>query len=65
MGGNTDGQQWISVDDRYPHEANRDYLVYVNSQIHRRPRMFVAEYSEYGFDRSKVTHWMPLPEPPK
>lgn len=55
---------WVKYSERLPGQLNREYLVRVNSQIHSRPRMFVAEYNEYGFDRSKVTHWMPLPSCP-
>ncbi|OJT01195.1 DUF551 domain-containing protein [Marinobacter nauticus] len=60
-----EGDGWVSCSERLPEQLNQEYLVRVDSQIHSRPRMFVTEYNEYGFDRSKVTHWMPLPQPPK
>ncbi|WP_353059709.1 DUF551 domain-containing protein [Acinetobacter baumannii] len=25
----------------------------------------VTQFNKYGFNISNVTHWMPLPEPPK
>ena len=56
--------EWISVDDRYP-DNRADVLIY-------------AGYTEVGFlgndghwwddmgeyKITKVSHWMPLPEPP-
>ena len=59
-------QEWISVKDRLP-EMEQDVLVADNG--------FIAVWTFYGdywedshgwwqeFD--EVTHWMPLPEPPK
>ena len=59
-------QEWISVKDRLP-EKEQDVLVADNG--------FIAVWTFYGdywedshgwwqeFD--EVTHWMPLPEPPK
>lgn len=55
--------QWISVDDRLP-EFDTYILVFNGYQI-------VAEYLRNEFFRSGdncvygVTHWMPLPTPPK
>lgn len=65
--------EWISVDDRLP-EADGLFLVasrgavlmdYYDSAI---ARMYCSPIR--GFERSEpdlggVTHWMPLPEPPK
>lgn len=64
---------WISVKDRPP-EEEKLYLVFREEQ----PRMMVLEYNtekkEFGWTdyptcrwnkREGVTHWMPLPEPPK
>lgn len=60
-------QQWISVNDRLPERYN-NYLVYY-SEIDE------FEVIEYGYGSwvtpegdvpdYPVTHWMPLPEPPK
>lgn len=58
--------EWISVDDSFP-EPGEDVLVcnhwgdvdtdmvWINPDGKR----------EFYFDRTNVTHWMPLPEPPK
>ncbi len=56
---------WISVKDRLPEEDVR-VLVYINSE---------RSYTKIDTDRIKygkwirwykdVTHWQPLPEPPK
>ena len=55
--------EWIPVTERLP-EKSGDYLVfdacgnlYVN-EWHFLLRM-------WQFDDSRITHWMPLPEPPK
>ena len=57
---------WISVKDRLPEECNQ-YLV-----CHER-NMYLAWYSVSGrwyieeaiCEPGYITHWMPLPEPPK
>lgn len=58
-------QEWISVDEKLPDEDIR-VLVYINSD---------RSYTNIDTDRfskgtwvrwyKDVTHWMPLPEPPK
>ena len=54
---------WISVKDRLPNVAGW-YLVFYNGS-----KMQVAFFKgkKWPFDNyyHKVTHWMPLPEPPK
>ena len=56
-------QRWISVKDRLP-EAAGWYLVFYNGS-----QMQVAFFKgkKWPFDNHyhKVTHWMPLPKPPK
>ena len=56
-------QEWISVKDRLP-DADGDYLVW--NDYHK---AIVGHYWSKGrYFISKavtVTHWMPLPEPPK
>ena len=59
---------WISVEDRLP---EGDCLVFIQKDdVHP---MHTASYHPnvtiigglFAFDRDPVTHWMPLPEPPK
>ena len=60
--------EWISVDDRLP-EIGRDYLV--TDGIVCMVAAFRTQAGIWDFwtikwwDTSDVTHWMPLPEPPK
>jgi hypothetical protein len=60
-------QKWIPVSERLPKPIT-DVLSY------RGHRNLMQEdcvdkkgkwYSEYKYDGANVTHWMPLPEPPK
>lgn len=61
--------EWISVKDRLP-EDNTDVLVYHGSLISIYSYMGHNEWEDdYGYfsrtDDDGITHWMPLPEPPK
>lgn len=61
--------KWISVENLLP-EKGTEVLV-----VGRGPSkaiLFIAMYTTYGWDSCdecfeghRVTHWMPLPEPPK
>jgi len=58
---------WISVKDRLP-TLNSDYLVFANNSIH----IMIWDKHWHSFldldgplNHEDVTHWMPLPEPPK
>lgn len=61
--------KWISVKDRLPEHGKR-YLIYATSEGGKNHRITTAAYGGH-FALSgrcaywKVTHWMPLPEPPK
>lgn len=59
---------WISVKDRLP-EKQRNYLVYVppvyTNVVYFNGYEWVVDEEEYCFISSDITHWMPLPEPPK
>ena len=71
-------QEWISVDDRLP-ETEGDYLVWNKEQKRIEIRFFyrlppnypveshpeIREYFGNFADYKRITHWMPLPEPPK
>ena len=58
--------EWISVKDRLPKEDGKDVLTYRGED-----ELCIELYAQgYGFSfddmfQSDVTHWMPLPEPPK
>ena len=65
--------EWVSVADRLPPERGR-YIVYATIYFTNHEgkqgsfkMVCISQYSEWeGFDvAKKVTHWMPLPEPPK
>lgn len=65
--------KWISVEERLPKEGKFVLLQYAkntqNPTLHARNTMAVGRY-EYGMFLVegcpvKVTHWMPLPEPPE
>jgi hypothetical protein len=63
--------EWISVDEGLPGESHDTLLVAVVNEI---GKLFVDTDAFYldeqcfrfwgQSERSKVTHWMPLPEPP-
>jgi hypothetical protein len=59
--------EWISVKDRLP-EANSHVLVYPARGKEYQVWFFAANgawYDECGWCARGITHWMPLPEPPK
>jgi hypothetical protein len=64
---------WISVDDRLPEPSNRPLLTLWEDgeiTVGKYPRFGngIVEWNESRFDRSRelaITHWQPLPEPPK
>jgi len=55
--------EWISVKDRLP-DRHEECLVYVDYD-----EMYISIFDAHVFERRqpwhKVTHWKPLPEPPK
>lgn len=71
--------EWISVDERLPKVAGREYLVWDDVQKTVKKRIFyrlppsipvetypyLREYFGNCADYKRYTHWMPLPEPPK
>lgn len=62
-----DATKWISVKDRLPKEDDGVVLVYSSGV---EPAVFTGdiflEYDKYeGWEINNVTHWTPLPEPPK
>ena len=70
-------QEWISVDDRLPDQSG-EVLVIVSGNPQKNITLNcayeLAEYDPYDgwimemwpeWEDAVVTHWMPLPEPPK
>ena len=58
---------WISVKDRMPEKEGR-YLVYApgtNNMGEIIMRIIPHRDNKYIRDESTITHWMPLPAPPK
>lgn len=63
---------WIKVTESSPSEDNK-YLVFAPSAYKDKPFIHVARFDPTGFGWSllpkvwidAITHWMPLPEPPK
>lgn len=62
--------EWISVEDRLP-DANNIVLCWWESHDGEREHYGFATFQSHGVwyvsneGMPKVTHWMPLPEPPK
>lgn len=58
-------RRWIPVTERLPEEEGLYLVAVVND--HERRYSKTAWYHGHGnwFLHQKVTHWMPLPEPPK
>jgi hypothetical protein len=54
--------EWISVKDRLPEEAGY-YLVYPRDKYHT--SWFNRGFAVTTLYSIKVTHWMPLPQPPE
>ena len=63
-------QEWISVDDRLPEEES-NYIVYYkhafcDDENHVGICVCFYDGNEFQMDSlHKVTHWIPLPNPPK
>jgi len=62
--------EWISVKDRLP-EKNKDNswarVLTINTHGFQETLYFDSEYKRFTTQpwQPDVTHWMPLPEPPK
>lgn len=57
-------QEWISVEDRLP-EVKGEYLVFYKYKENE-DRVDIALFSRFGWHKAHaITHWQPLPEPPK
>lgn len=56
--------KWISVDERLP-EDRKDVLVYLKGGDFRVSHCAAGGYWQIWTRELDVTHWMPLPDPPK
>ena len=57
-------QEWISVKDRLPEGANT--VLAVDSDGTTASAYYVGNWHSGGdLEEDDITHWMPLPEPPK
>lgn len=54
-------QEWVSVDERLPEESMTVITCNAKGEV---DTDYYGYYS-LGFSDKTVTHWMPLPEPPK
>ena len=62
-------RQWIRCSERLP-DKPRLYLIHVAPDEYTNVAYYsgydwVIDEEEYYFNASDVTHWMPMPEPPK
>lgn len=61
--------EWISVKDRMPEDDATDYLVYGRNGYGIVVAIYYGDGEWLTDDLTNitrfVTHWMPLPEPPK
>lgn len=63
-------QEWISVDERLPEEKANCIVYYKHAYYDNDDYWAIGicfyDGEKFRFDSAyKVTHWMPLPEPPK
>ena len=68
---------WISVKDRLPEEDSTKFIIftegvdvycgryYSRNSFNRESFFIVESQNGHIFNDSNVTHWMPLPDPPK
>ena len=64
-----DGPRWISVEERLP-EDYEDVVIIMRNGASSWYRVAYREYGGWSLGGGRrvtdeVTHWMPLPEPPK
>ena len=55
--------EWIPVSERLP-EQGQEVIVYSGGVL--KPTVFASQFWNKHYDSwARITHWMPLPEPPK
>lgn len=61
-----EAQRWILVGERLPTQKDADRWGYVRGIDSEKSQFFFRWYEIPEWNESaKITHWMPLPEPPK
>lgn len=62
----TQPNEWVSVEDRLPEDYQRVLCLFESGTMEVSFRASVKGFCYEGFKQTgKVTHWIPLPEPPK
>ena len=54
--------EWISIDERTPNNYEA-VLVYFDNG--KNPGIDIFTWNDKWYKPNSITHWMPLPEPPK
>ena len=60
--------EWISVKDRFPKPFYAVLVARFDGEFYtigKDAYQFGNKFAYDGDEKGKVTHWMPLPEPPK
>jgi len=57
--------RWISVEDRLPEEGEWVLIFGPGYHVPLEGFLISGAWIDDQFERRTVTHWMPLPEPPK
>lgn len=67
----SEAEKWISVEERLP-EENIEVLGYIKYEYYDETekccdvvRLKQGKWDNFVYDNLDVTHWMPLPNPPK
>lgn len=58
-------QEWIAVEERLPDRVGKYLVATFDRRVGIGNLIDYYCVGELSFDSYKVTHWMPLPEPPK
>jgi hypothetical protein len=58
---------WIKIEDKLPKRGENIlmYLIGYKVTLGRRYERWQESESSSWYDNERVSHWMPLPEPPK
>lgn len=55
--------KWVSVEDELPEDGEEILMFMGDGAVMSDLRHHTGRFSaKYGFERSRVTHWMPLPK---